>query len=118
MLNSLESVSEMINSAMEVGGRPRITEPRGPVEHKVKSWPRFFEAVLSGAKTHEVRRLTDRDYRVGDLLRLQEYDPVGERYSGRELVVRITYITAAEAPCALSEECLHPDFCILSVIRV
>jgi hypothetical protein len=33
-------------------------------------------------------------------------------------VVRITYVTSAETPCALSEECLHPDFCILSIIKV
>jgi hypothetical protein len=44
---------------------------RGPVEHSVKSWPQFFDVALSGAKVHEVRRLTDRDYRVGDRLRLQ-----------------------------------------------
>jgi hypothetical protein len=91
---------------------------RSPVEHSVKSWPALFEATLSGAKVHEVRRLTDRDYRVGDRLRLQEYDPITETYSGRELVVRITYMTSADAPCALSEECLHPDFCILSIARV
>lgn len=94
------------------------TATRGPLEHKVKSWPQFFEAALSGAKTHEVRRMTDRDYRIGDQLRLQEFDPARETYSGRELVMRITYITSAEAPCALSEECLHADFCILSVVKV
>lgn len=91
---------------------------RGPVEHSIKSWPELFEATLSGAKVHEVRRLTDRDYRVGDLLRLREYDPSTETYSGRELVVRITYMTSADAPCALSEKCLHPDFCILSIAKV
>lgn len=91
---------------------------RGSVEHSVKSWPRLFEATLTGTKVHEVRRLTDRDYRVGDRLRLREYDPFTATYSGRELVVRITYITSAEAPCALSEECLHPDFCILSIVKV
>jgi hypothetical protein len=91
---------------------------RGPVEHSVKSWPHLFEAALSGTKVHEVRRLTDRDYRVGDRLRLREYDPITETYSGRELVVRITYVTSAESPCALSEECLHPNFCILSIVKV
>jgi hypothetical protein len=91
---------------------------RGPIEHKVKSWPRFFDAILSGAKAYEVRRLTDRDYQVGDRLRLQEFDPASETYTGRELLVRITFLTSAEEPCALSEECLHPDFCILSIAKV
>jgi hypothetical protein len=90
---------------------------RGPVEHPVKSWPHLFEAVLSGAKTHEVRRLSDRDYRVGDRLRLQEFDPNTSKYSGRELVVRVTYVTSVDTPCALSEESLHPDFCILSITK-
>lgn len=108
----------MVESLIEQrsGGTERAGN--GPVEHRVKSWPQFFEATLSGAKTHEVRRNTDRDYRVGDRLRLQEYDPEKKIYSGRELVVLITYKTSAEAPCALSDECLHPDFCILSVTKV
>jgi hypothetical protein len=73
--------------------------------------------MLSGAKTHEVRRLTDRDYRVGDTLCLQEYDPATKVHSGRELVVRISYMTSAGMPCALSDECLHPNFCILSIVK-
>jgi len=91
---------------------------RSAVEHNVKSWPHLFEAVASGLKTHEVRKLTDRDYRVGDILRLQEYDPTAQEYSGRELRVKITYVTSAETPCALSDDCLHPDFCILSIVRI
>jgi Domain of unknown function (DUF3850) len=108
----------MIDSATERPPEPPAAPARGPIEHKVKSWRQFFEATLSGAKAYEVRRLTERDYRVGDSLLLQEYDPTTKTYSGRELAVRITYITSAEAPCALSEECLHPDFCILSIVKV
>ena len=91
--------------------------PRAAVEHKVKSWPKLFEATLAGLKTHEVRRMSDRDYSVGDTLRLQEYDPTSAHYTGRELTVRITYITSAKLPCALSEACLHPDYCILSITK-
>jgi hypothetical protein len=108
----------MTNSMTELSFDTAALPARAPIEHKVKSWPQFFEATLAGIKTHEVRRLTDRDYKVGDRLLLQEYDPTAETYSGRELAVRITYVTSTEAPCALSEECLHPDFCILSIIRV
>jgi hypothetical protein len=108
----------MMDSATERRPMAHIDHARGPIEHKVKSWPQFFEATRSGTKTHEVRRLADRDYRVGDRLRLQEYDPSTKTYSGRELVVQITYMTSADAPCALSEECLHSDFCILSIVKV
>jgi hypothetical protein len=91
------------------------TRPR--IEHRVKSWPGFFEATLAGTKTHDVRRMTDRDYQVGDTLRLMEFDPERKQYTGRELCVRITYITSAKAPCALSDACLDPDYCILSISK-
>lgn len=88
---------------------------RAPIEHKVKSWPPLFEATLLGVKKHELRRATDRDYRIGDILCLQEYDPDSQRYTGRELRVTITYVTSAEFPCALSDGGLSPGFCLLSV---
>src|SRR5271156_1727019 len=96
---------------------PHSGSPRPTMEHRVKSWPSFFEATLAGVKTHDVRRVTDRDYRVGDTLRLMEFDPKKQQYTGRELCVRITYMTSAKLPCALSESCLHPDYCILSITK-
>lgn len=91
---------------------------RDLIEHKVKCWPQFFDPILSGEKSHDVRRADDRDFRVGDLLRLQEFDPKTNRYSGRELTVKITYITSASHPCALSQDALHPNFCILSIKKL
>jgi hypothetical protein len=95
----------------------RSGSARPRMEHRVKSWPSFFEATLAGVKTHDVRRMDDRDYQVGDTLRLMEFDPEKQRYTGRELSVRITYLTSAKLPCALSEACLHPDYCILSITK-
>lgn len=93
-------------------------ETRPAVMHRVKSWPDLFQAALSGAKTHEMRKADDRDYRVGDILRLCEYDPKSRTYTGRELSLEITYVTSAEFPCALSGEGLHENYCILSVRKV
>ena len=92
-------------------------EPREgcSVVHELKCWPRFFAAILSGEKKHDLRQSDDREFRVGDLVRLREYDPSTQRYSGREQKVEITYITGANLPCALSKRALHPDFCILSI---
>ncbi len=106
----MQALSEMKapSSSHSDNARPRM-------EHRVKSWPNFFEATLAGIKTHDVRHVGDRDYQVGDTLRLMEFDPETQQYSGRELCVRITYITSAKLPCALSEECLHHDYCILSI---
>lgn len=70
--------------------------------HFLKTWPKFFDQVLLGDKPFEIRR-NDRDYRLGDILVLQEYSPprhsltgaVTEegRYLGREYRVVVTYIT-------------------------
>lgn len=85
--------------------------------HVVKSWPRFFAQLSTGNRMHELRR-NDRDYRVGDFIELHEYDPDADAYTGRVCTVRITSMTSAREPCAVSEEALHHDFCILSVRRV
>lgn len=64
--------------------------------HHLKTRVVFFEAILSGAKTFEIR-YNDRDFKVGDGLILQEWDdrnPMEEgRYTGREAQRTITYMT-------------------------
>jgi Domain of unknown function (DUF3850) len=60
--------------------------------HELKTWPEFFKSVASGDKSFEIRR-DDRDFRVGDLLLLREWDPVTRAYSGRELHRQIKYMT-------------------------
>lgn len=60
--------------------------------HKLKTWPVFFQAILEGRKKHEIR-VNDRDYRAGDSLVLQEYEPEVGRYTGREIIVQVTYLT-------------------------
>jgi hypothetical protein len=60
-------------------------------EHELKTWPEFFDALLSGAKTFEYRR-DDRGFRVGDVLCLREWDPQTQDYSGREMRRSVTYL--------------------------
>lgn len=60
-----------------------------PTEHDLKTLPPFFEDVLAGRKRFELRR-NDRDFAVGDTLRLREWSYSGE-YTGRECCVRVTY---------------------------
>lgn len=59
------------------------TEPREPMVHFLKTWPPYWEEVDAGRKTFEVRR-DDRDYRVGDMLVLDEYEPGTDTFSGRQ----------------------------------
>jgi ASC-1-like (ASCH) protein len=62
------------------------------MKHRLKIWPEYFEAVRSGKKTFEIRK-NDHGFQVNDLLLLQEYNPKTQEYTGRELLVEVTYIT-------------------------
>lgn len=63
--------------------------------HELKTWPVYFEDIANGSKRFAVR-LNDRNYAVGDVLRLREWnpDPVhgGGSYTGREVLARVVYI--------------------------
>jgi hypothetical protein len=85
--------------------------------HDVKSWPEFFSPIIAGVRSHELR-VNDRNYAVDDLLRLHEWDPKIEDYTGRTAVVRITSITSHAIPCAASALALADDHCILSIRMV
>jgi len=87
------------------------------ITHNLKTWPSYFNEVLSGEKTFEIRR-NDRQFQVGDLLILEEYIPFEEStdneestddddddeesredlgtYTGRSVQMVITYITRFE----------------------
>lgn len=60
--------------------------------HELKTWPDSFELVWRGEKPYELRK-NDRGFKVGDAVRLREWDPGDEVYSGRELLMPITCIT-------------------------
>lgn len=57
--------------------------------HELKLYLDFFEEVISGEKSFEIRK-NDRQFRVGDMLALNEYD--GNRYTGRSCLVYVDYI--------------------------
>ncbi len=59
------------------------------IEHDIKINQKYFEDVLKGNKTFEVRK-NDRNFKVGDKLILKEWD--GVKYTGRTIKKRITYI--------------------------
>lgn len=60
--------------------------------HHLKILPEYFEAVVKGEKTFEIRK-NDRDYCVDDELFLNEFDLVKQEYTGRKTKVIVTYIT-------------------------
>lgn len=84
-------------------------------KHVCKSWSHFFQAIRSGAKKHDLRYDLDRNFAVGDLLLLQEYEPFAGRYTGQEVLTKVTFITSRATPCAFSLAVLDKDYCILSL---
>jgi len=59
--------------------------------HELKTWKPYFSQVLYGFKTFEVRK-NDRDFQVGDYLKLREWDNETETYTGQFLHRQIDYI--------------------------
>jgi hypothetical protein len=85
--------------------------------HELKTDPAVFAAVLSGAKTHEIR-LNDRGFAVGDTLYLRETVSPGEYmklgspliYTGRTATRIVSHIQTGYG--------LADDWCILSFAAV
>ena len=73
--------------------------------HELKIAPNYFEKVVSKEKSFEVR-CNDRNFKVGDILKLMEY--VDGSYTSQSIFVKVTYI--------LREfEGLQPNFVVLSI---
>ena len=65
--------------------------------HYLKIWPVFFDRVVSGEKTFEIRR-NDRDFSAGDMLCLQEWDVEDQKLTGRMAHVVVTYCSDLSRP--------------------
>ena len=88
--------------------------------HRLKVHPSAFKATLAGLKPWEYR-LNDRDYMVGDHLRLEEWDP-GERnedspsgatpegdYTGAAYTVLVTHVVHG------TQFSIPAGYCVLTI---
>lgn len=75
--------------------------------HDLKCWPKFYDAILNGTKTFELRA-DDRSppFEVGDELVLREYEPPA--YTGRAARAVVTYVLRGFPGLA-------SGFCILGI---
>jgi hypothetical protein len=87
-------------------------------DHSLKSWPHMFEAFVSGGRHHDIRRSSDRVFRIGEIVRLREFNPLEECFTGRVCFARISYITSDDVPCPFFDKAIAPGFCILSLERI
>ncbi len=76
------------------------------VTHELKILPKFFNDVLLGRKTFEVRIEDKSKFNVNDKLLLMEFD--GEKFTGRQLKVNVTYVLRDEQLC-------KPGHCIMAI---
>ncbi|MBU0708828.1 DUF3850 domain-containing protein [Patescibacteria group bacterium] len=56
-----------------------------------KVWPEYFEKIISGDKTFEVR-LADWECKEGDILVLEEWDPKTKDYTRRKIEKKVACI--------------------------
>lgn len=59
--------------------------------HKLKCDMDFFDDIWHGRKTYEYR-LNDRDFKVGDTLKLMDYQPYEMKYSGQFVLAKVVHI--------------------------
>lgn len=60
------------------------------MKHEKKVLPEYFEEIISGSKSFELR-LADWDCELGDILVLKEWSKE-EGYTGREITKKIGYV--------------------------
>jgi hypothetical protein len=77
--------------------------------HCLKTWPGYYADVIDGRKTFEIRRF-DRDFRIGDVLVLQEFDPETQKFTGEMESFIITYMLSDPA-------WVKEDFVVLGIQR-
>lgn len=59
--------------------------------HVLKIWPIYYDPILDGRKTFEVRR-NDRFYKIGDILELREISPLDAEFTKRVCHVKVKYV--------------------------
>jgi hypothetical protein len=77
------------------------------VLHKLKTHTPYFHAIIDGPKTFEVRK-NDRDFRVDDVLRLEEWNP-GCGYSDAYTHYKVTYLAQGVFG-------LPADVCVMAIV--
>lgn len=79
------------------------------MQHELKIWPEMYDALRSGRKRFELRK-DDRNFQEGDTLKLREWKPETEEYTGRSLTASVYYVLRDAEQFGLM-----PGFCAMSI---
>ncbi len=78
--------------------------------HTLKTWCNVYQATKDGIKTFEIRR-NDRNFKTGDILVLQEYNPDRKEYTGEVCAFVVTYMLQGVFG-------LPKDMCAMSIKKI
>jgi len=76
--------------------------------HSLKTWKQYFQQIVDGQKTFEVRK-NDRGFKVGDILILDEYDNETKEFTGRSERFKVGFMLQGEFG-------LPADVCVMSLL--
>lgn len=78
--------------------------------HELKLHPKYYKDVELVLKKVEIRK-NDRNYQERDILILNEYDPVTEKYTGNQVKRKVDYVLKDVAG-------LEPDYVVLQISKL
>lgn len=79
--------------------------------HELKTHSEYFDKIWNREKLFEVRN-DDRDFEVGEVLRLREYDPFSQNFSTREIYANISYKLDG------GQFGIEKGYCVLSLVNL
>lgn len=82
--------------------------------HELKTWPEYFQSMLIGQKSFELRK-NDRGFKIGQALKLLEFNDKTKEYTGRVLLRRITYVLQGKEA---EEFGLKEGYCVMSLAEL
>lgn len=89
-----------------------------PIQHVLNTLPNYYDAVVSGAKTFEIRR-NDRGFQTGDVIELVRMhsasDRVAKDFSRPRLAKRVTYVFSGDRSLGPGLGGIHGGYVILGL---
>jgi len=76
--------------------------------HSLKTWPEYFNEVFLDHKHFEVRK-NDRDFKIGDIVILKEWNNEEQAYTGREIARIVQYVLHG------GQFGIEDGFCVMSI---
>ena len=91
--------------------------PGRPVTHELKADTYCYQETKSGLKSFEVRK-NDRQFRVGDILLLREWDDKKRTYTGDTCRLKITYILTPKVKGRKFQIPMQDDYVVMAVVPI